>query len=319
MKPLVTCILFAYNQEKYIEEAVKSILNQDYSNLEIILSDDCSPDKTYRKICNIVENQSTNHKVSINQNQKNLGLTAHFNKLVEQANGDIIVVAAGDDISLNDRVTKTVELFSKYPTVSFVSFNDIVIDDKGTERAKGQRVTYEGTKLFNLEDFINKESIPFSGASRAFRKEVYNTFGALNEECPTEDTPYIIRGLMLGSTAISSDIAIKYRKHQNNLSNPDSIAKMSIDAISQQYLKDINTALSNKIISSRDAKALKNWVITNDRNRKAVNALESSNHKTTYLLKNILLSSKYNSKFKISLAKNLARNKFKDLKNKFHY
>lgn len=314
MKPLVTCILFAYNQEKYIEEAVKSILDQDYTNLEIILSDDCSPDGTYRKICDIVENHSTNHKVSINQNQKNLGLTAHFNKLIEQANGDIIVVAAGDDISLKDRVTKTVEIFSKYPTVSFISFNDIVIDDKGTEMARGQRVTYKGTKLFHLEDFINKEPIPFSGASRAFKKEVYNTFGALNEKCPTEDTPYIIRGLMLGSTAISSDIAIKYRKHSDNLSNPDSIAKMSIDAISQQYLTDIDTAIYKKLISSENAKELKKWVITNDRNRKAINQLNTSSNKTTYLLKHILFSSRYDSKFKIAMVKKFARKKLSNFR-----
>lgn len=315
MKPLVTCILFAYNQEKYIEEAVKSILDQDYTNLEIILSDDCSSDGTYRKICDMFKNHSTNHKVSINQNKNNLGLTAHFNKLLKQANGDIIVVAAGDDISLNDRVTKTVELFSKYPDISFVSFNDIVIDDEGTEIARGQRVTYEGTKLFHLENFINKESIPFSGASRAFKKEVYDTFGTLIEKCPTEDTPYIIRGLMLGGTAISSDIAIKYRKHGNNLSNPDSVAKMNIEAISEQYLKDIDTAICKKLISSKDAKALKKWVITNDKNRKALNELNTSSNKTTYLLKYILFSPKYSKEFKISLLKKMLRTRFDDLKN----
>lgn len=309
MKPLVTCILFAYNQEKYIEEAVKSILNQDYENLEIILSDDCSSDQTYNKICSVVEHSSTKHIVSINQNKKNLGLTAHFNKLLELSNGEIIVVAAGDDISLKDRITKTVELFSKYPNVSFVSFNDIIIDDEGYEISKGQRVNYEGTKTFDLKDFINRRPIPFSGASRAFKKEVYNTFGALNEKCPTEDTPYIIRGLMLGVTAISSDIAIKYRRHGGNLSAPASIAKMNIAAISEQYLKDINTASSRNLISYEDKEALKKWVITNDRNRKALTALERSNHKLTYVLKDILLSSKYSSKFKISLIKNIAKSK----------
>jgi len=46
-KPLVSICLFAYNQEKYIKEAIRGVLNQTYENLGIIISDDCSTDNTY--------------------------------------------------------------------------------------------------------------------------------------------------------------------------------------------------------------------------------------------------------------------------------
>ena len=65
--PLVTFAILAYNQVGFIEVAVNAALAQDYPNLEIIISDDCSEDDTYKIIQNIVKNYAGPHKLIINK------------------------------------------------------------------------------------------------------------------------------------------------------------------------------------------------------------------------------------------------------------
>lgn len=301
MKPLVTLILLTYNQEDFIQSAIKSVLNQDYENIEIIVSDDCSTDETFKKASEVVKSNSSRKAINLNRNERNLGLTAHFNKLLEMANGEIIVVAAGDDISLPTRVTKSVEILLEHEDVTFVSFNDELIDSKGMVLSTGERVNFNGLRKFDLKDYLNEVKIPLSGASRAFRKVVYDYFGGLNSDCPTEDTPYILRGLLIGKTAISSDIAIQYRRHNNNLSNPSSIANMDIDTIMNQYKTDLRTAYDKKGISEEKKAEVSAWIKRNHTKRNKLNQLHMSNSKLTYFLENIALEKSIHTIDKLKL------------------
>jgi glycosyltransferase involved in cell wall biosynthesis len=86
-RPLVTFALIAYNQEEYIREAVESALAQDYSPLEIIISDDCSKDNTFNIIQEVTSLYKGNHKVVINRNPENIGIGSHINKLNILAKG----------------------------------------------------------------------------------------------------------------------------------------------------------------------------------------------------------------------------------------
>lgn len=310
MKPLVTIILLAYNQENFIESAVKSVLEQHYDNVEIIISDDCSTDGTYKKALEVVELHSSKKNMIFNRNDKNMGLTAHFNKLLKMANGDIIVVAAGDDISLPNRVTQSVKILSENKDVSFVSFNEELIDSNGDILSRGKRVSFVGLQKFDLKDYIEGKKIPFSGASRAFRKNIYNYFGDLNNDCPTEDTPYILRGLIMGKTAISSDVAIQYRRHNNNLSNPLSLANMNVDAITKQYKTDLRTSSSKKDISEEEESKVLAWIDSNRVKREKLNQLQLSKSKLVYFLGNIALERNINSIYKLKLLRHIVLKKF---------
>lgn len=309
MNPLVTCILLSYNHERFIEDAIVGLLEQDYDNIEFIISDDASSDNTYKKIQTVTEKYVIEKKIILNKNEENMGLIKHFNKLVSMAKGDIIVVAAGDDISLRNRVSNTVDIFLKNKNVTFVSFNDEIIDSNNKIISSGNRVKYDGIKIFNLEDFISGEKIPFSAASRAFRKEIYHTFGDLDQNSITEDTPYIIRGLIMGQTAISSDIAIRYRRHANNLSGELSIASMNVDCISQQYIIDCNLAKAKNLISGEQQAKLFEWIESNRKKRKKLNGLALSDSKITYFIRHILPLSSISYIEKLALLKRISFNK----------
>lgn len=109
--PLVTFFLFSYNQEQYIKEACHAALAQDYTPLEVIFSDDCSTDKTFEIIENVVRNYCGPHRVILNKNKSNLGLIGHVNKSFEISSGDLIVAAAGDDISAPNRVRRLMDAY----------------------------------------------------------------------------------------------------------------------------------------------------------------------------------------------------------------
>ena len=95
----VSFVLICYNQEELIRDAVRAAFAQDYEPLEIIISDDCSPDSTFGIIEEEFSKYGGPHTVSINQNTTNLGFE-HLDKVMALARGNFVIVAHGDDISM---------------------------------------------------------------------------------------------------------------------------------------------------------------------------------------------------------------------------
>lgn len=265
--PAVTLALFSYNQESYIREAVEGALAQDYENLEIILSDDCSSDGTFSIVQSIIDDYKGPHKVILNKNSENRGLSTHFNKVMEMASGKIIVLAGGDDISLPDRVSKTVDAFNKHPNVMLVSFTDHLIDGEGLTITSNPCSDYNKYDVISLSRFISGSKTSINGASRGFRYELYKVFGALVAECPTEDTPYKMRGLMMGEALVFRAPGIFYRKHDSNLSGDASASKMNFEAITNQYKKDIKLAGEKGLISDDEKEKCISFILRDNRRR----------------------------------------------------
>jgi len=119
-RPLVTFAVIAYKQERFVREAVEGAFAQTYRPLEIILSDDCSPDRTFEIMQEMAAAYDGPHRVRLNRNERNLGLASHFNNILSAASGEILVISAGDDISGPSRVEISVPPFLADPGVSFV-------------------------------------------------------------------------------------------------------------------------------------------------------------------------------------------------------
>lgn len=104
-RPLVSLYIVAYNHADTIAEAVESALWQDYSPLQIVISDDASKDATFEVVRRVIEKYRGPHAIRLNRNTENLGLIRHVDKVNrELVQGELIVGQAGDDISLPHRV-----------------------------------------------------------------------------------------------------------------------------------------------------------------------------------------------------------------------
>ena len=98
---LVSVIIPVYNVEKYVKEAIQSIQNQTYINLEIIVIDDGSSDKTYTIVEELARNDE---RIKLYKNEKNLKIVKTLNRALSLANGENIARMDGDDISALDRI-----------------------------------------------------------------------------------------------------------------------------------------------------------------------------------------------------------------------
>ena len=131
---LVSFCLFTYNQEAYIKDAVESALNQTYSPLEIIISDDCSQDATFQIIEETVRNYNGPHKVILNKNKRNMGLGRHFSDVCcNISTGDYLVVLGGDDISEKGHVQIAAESMDDNPEAQMIDFNGYIINSEGKQ------------------------------------------------------------------------------------------------------------------------------------------------------------------------------------------
>ena len=269
-RPVITFALFAYNQEEYIYEAVMGALSQNYYPLEIFLSDDCSTDQTFQIMKKIVATYEGPHRLRLRRNKKNLGLAEHVNVVMNAVQGDIIVLAAGDDISVPTRVEKSVKLLAEHPDASAVLLSAEIIDQSG--ESSGQRKLHPGSsglKVQSLDDLLRGKAVTF-GASRAIRAGVFRVFGNLNKDCPTEDTPFLLRSLMTGSNILSNEIGIRYRIHEENLSGNKIQKNFPHHRILSQYNNDVDTALSAGLINLDMSKKIGRWSLDNHQARKAL-------------------------------------------------
>lgn len=108
---LVSIILCAYNSEKSIEKTIISLLNQSYSNLEILILDDGSTDKT-KEICE--KYTKKDNRILFFSNIKNIGLTKSLNILAKLAKGEFIARQDADDVSLPNRIEKQIRFLESY-------------------------------------------------------------------------------------------------------------------------------------------------------------------------------------------------------------
>lgn len=166
-RPLVTFALFAYNQERYIREAVEGAFSQTYEPLEIILSDDCSSDRTYQIMQEMAREYRGASKVIVRKGTSNHGLVQHIRSVTEISSGQFVVVAAGDDVSLPDRTTRLTELMLKQGS-DFAASNYSKITEDGQQIERNLPNDYSGNYVWQI---INAPPIHFaSGAAACYKR-----------------------------------------------------------------------------------------------------------------------------------------------------
>ena len=195
-RPLVTFAVFAYNQERYIREAVEGAFSQTYEPLEIILSDDCSSDRTYQIMKEMAASYDGPHEVRAQQNKVNLGLADHINSIVKSAKGEIICWAAGDDISIPQRTDILTKPMIENPET--VGVHSTVREMDVSSTLGEVRKHDEHVRNLSLDSIIHSGRGVVSQA-HAFRKVVFEAFGPLEGHLTNEGPAMAFRECLLGN------------------------------------------------------------------------------------------------------------------------
>ncbi len=242
-KPLVSFWIPVYNHEKYIRECVEAALAQTYSPLEIIISDDCSTDKSFDIIRETVSNYKGPHKIILNRNPVNLGIGAHQNKKRELVHGEFITGCAGDDVALPNKVEVMVDRWLKTERKKHLLFsNAIIIDGDGKEGG----LFFEKPPRYSstLSDFVNDKrnrlskilepSVWVLGATSGSSRKIWESFDKINPKVMQEDAVSSFRSLLLGGMDYIDEPLIKYRVHGASVSSKTNYKSVS-RLLSREY------------------------------------------------------------------------------------
>ncbi|MES2628601.1 MAG: glycosyltransferase [Bacteroidota bacterium] len=219
-RPLVSLIIMAYKAEKFVREAIEGAFAQTYENLEIILSDDTSPDRTFEIMSEMAAAYTGPHKVILNRNPVNLGIGAHVNKLWhETVTGEWIVVSAGDDVSLPERVSELMDIATE--DTALIHGRPLAIDDKSVQFEFEER--FEKVNLPILERNDVEETILsytcVRGATMAINRKFLRFWGGFIPGLVNEDVILAYRAQFWGKLVYTRKPLIKYRVHDESLSN----------------------------------------------------------------------------------------------------
>lgn len=133
--PKITVLMPVYNEEKFLREAIESILHQTFGDFELILLDDGSIDGSPAILA---EYAHQDPRVSLVKNETNQGLIQTLNHGLEIANGEYIARMDADDISLPERFDRQVAYMDQHPEVGVLGTNIAQIDEKGRLMNRGR-------------------------------------------------------------------------------------------------------------------------------------------------------------------------------------
>lgn len=187
-------VLLTYNQEQFVEEALLSLQNQDLDDLEVIVSDDCSSDATWEKIQKVASTYRGNKKLILSRNATNLGIIENFFAAVKKSCGELIFMAAGDDISLPNRCSKSIQFWAdhgkRHDLVAADAF-DISFDGKNLGIKENSRL-----QDWNVERWFEERPY-FFGASHMMTRRLLE-IGPLDRKLPYEDQCLVFRAMLMG-------------------------------------------------------------------------------------------------------------------------
>jgi glycosyltransferase involved in cell wall biosynthesis len=212
-------ILLAYRQERYIHEALESLATQTVAPAEVVIIDDCSPDATSGEITNFISRSGRTWKFI--RKKINEGVVAAARTGVAETTCEVVILAAGDDISLPVRVAATADFFQANPGIYGLIFGAEVMDASGVPTGKTvnppsrlpARIT---TQDLSGHDFL--AGLHACGASSAFRREVFDYFLPACDDVYADDRVYAFRAILLGGCDFLSEPMVRWRDHGENLS-----------------------------------------------------------------------------------------------------
>lgn len=212
MQPLVSILIPAYNCEKYICQAINSAINQTYSNIEIIVCNDCSIDNTLSVLRELAKQHPI---IKVISNQENLGYLRTFNRLLQYASGQYFSFLDADDFLSSEKIALQIDAFYKNPKLGLVGCNYAMVSTEGRL----------GTKSFfplSYKDIKNEmqHALCFCGSSVMIKREVYEKTGGYREYfmgCVAEDYDWIWRIIENYEACNIPQIGYYYRFHNESL------------------------------------------------------------------------------------------------------
>ena len=234
-QPLVSVVMPVYNHERYVQDAIRSVMNQTYQNIQLIVIDDGSKDSSWQKVQEMRAECEKRFMYFYATTKENEGIAVTFNKMLEQVRGDYCYLLASDDLVVPHAIERLVkelqsgdcilavgnkcfvdaegnrvgcdENFSPVPLseAKYKTFCDFYIDITGEDLYHSDN--FGSYKTLLVRNYIPNGSLYKSSAV----KRLYFT-----KEAPLEDWFLHLQLSKMGKYKFIDDILFLYRLHGNN-------------------------------------------------------------------------------------------------------
>jgi alpha-1,3-rhamnosyltransferase len=249
-KPLVSVIIPSYNHEKYVEQAILSVINQTYKNIELIIIDDGSKDNSPYLIKELI-NRNNSFKI-IFEIQDNMGLCKTLNKSIRMAKGEFVAILASDDMYLPNRIEECVNvLLNAKSNICAVYSDGFIINGNGMKIGRfSDKYTIPIGKNIYKELLIGNW---IAALSVLYRRSSLFECGLFDENIEVEDYDMLLKLAQKFKFEYIPKPLFLYRLHGLNYSSNKTKMDEQFKVISKKY-KDLQSyrnytlALKNKIL-----------------------------------------------------------------------
>jgi glycosyltransferase involved in cell wall biosynthesis len=216
--PLITAFTLIYNTNpEFVIEAIQSIINNNYPNLQHIIIDDCSPDTTPKTVVKkwISDN---NYNCEFHEHDKNLGICGTLNHVIELAKGEYII-GCSDDILMPNTIFKLLEAFNenKEIAVAYGKYKILHNGIIGSEEFPKLKIFEKTDNVININDLLKGN--PITAITCMLRRKTIIEIGGY-ENWIFEDYPMWFKLIINNYRIIFiNEILGYYRLHDNNFSS----------------------------------------------------------------------------------------------------
>ena len=254
--PLVSIVITSYNRAHFIEKTIQSALAQDYPNVEVIISDNCSTDGTEK----VVKRFLTDSRIHYYKNEINIGMIPNFKLATEErAQGKYIIYVSSDDYFINNNfISEALGIINKYERIYLVFGrvksllkDNILVDDNNAHLFTNEFKT--GNEVFL--NFPNKGALGW-GATLINREEL-NMLNIFSSKATSMDYEANLILMLKGNVGFINKPSYVFRIHDDQASDSKNIETLA-DNINYvltpyRYAKEHNLILPEKLIHFRDA------------------------------------------------------------------
>ncbi len=252
--PYFSVIIPLYNKSEYIEKTIQSVIDQDFSDFEIIVIDDGSTDNGIAILKLFKDN-----RIKLYQ-QENKGVSAARNKGISKANGKHIALLDADDVWYSNHLTELQRQINQFPDAGLYCNNYEIYLNKNTKRNAQFNFSYK-TDCLIVKDFFRASiinSVAWTSAV-AFHKDKFNVVGGFDDRLDTsEDLDLWIKLALRYDVSFNPSLTMSYRSYIH-----DSLTKKETNLIRLNFINSYeaeeveNAALKHYLDINRYALAIR--------------------------------------------------------------
>ncbi len=266
--PLVSVLIPAFNHEDYVQESIKSVINQSYENIELIVIDDGSSDFTWKKILELKAECEKRFISVCFKTQDNIGASKTIEQLLSTAKGKYIYIIASDDMAESFAIEKQVKFLETNPDYGCVVGDSAFVDFKGDYcywKNNNKDITYiednaeyktfvsflkKWFNYFNDTDFGTYRTLYKSNYipnGYLIRKSLIDKYVKFPKEQVLEDWFLMLQLSKYTKFKYINKVLYLYRWHQDN-----TVTKNFVISLIAKNLRDYEYKIDQEICENKD-------------------------------------------------------------------